>query len=158
MKKVILTLLLGFVIQIAVKANSLPEVPPDGIKVTITFEIGTPIVCAIDWSICKINVGFGFLTATAESLSATDGGAGSGSGGGGGRSWALNIPRDNFAKAYPEYLSKLDGKNTVTFNSSYTLNPEVKKALGLTGDVVVKGGVAYPLKYENGVFTITMPY
>ncbi|MBK9984987.1 MAG: hypothetical protein IPP15_21925 [Saprospiraceae bacterium] len=69
----------------------------------------------------------------------------------------ISISRDNFAKYYPGYLSKLDGKNTVTFESSYQMTSDIKKALGTTRDLVIQGQVPYPLKYENGVYTITFP-
>ena len=152
MKKVLLTLFLSLIFLISSKANGNDRAISDFPKITITVEIGIPPTCFIAWQICRITVGVGTLAATAESFPVGDG-----SGGGGGRSWIMNIPRENFVKYYPDYAQKLDGKNSVTFEKSYALPDDVKKALQLSGDVVIKGNVAYPLKYENGEFTITFP-
>ncbi len=159
MKKVILTLLLGLVFVASTKANPYNNPSKDGIVITVTIEIGQPITCIIYWSICKITVGGSGLTGTAELLQTSDEkNAGGGGGGGGAGSWVVNFPRDNFSKYYPGYLSKLDGKNTVTFDATYVVPPDVAKALGTTRELVIQGNVPYPLKYENGVYTITFPY
>lgn len=135
------------------KANYTERIPPEWPKITITIEIGRVITCIPYWSICKVDVGVGLLAATAEAIP-----PGSGSGGGGGGSWILSLPRENFAKYYPDFLVKLDGKSTVTFQDSYTLPIQVQQALGAKKTLVVKANVAYPLKFENGEYIITFPF
>ena len=134
------------------KANYAERISPDWPKITITIEIGQLITCIPAWSICKIDIGAGLLAATAEAIP-----PGSGSGGGGGGSWVLSLPRENFARYYPAFLVKLDGKSTVTFEDSYTLPVEVQKALGAKKPLVIKENEAYPLKFENGEYVITFP-
>jgi hypothetical protein len=110
MKKVLITLLFGCLFLVYGKANYTELIQTqweiidrnssEGPKITITVEIGVPIICTLDWSICKLDIGVNFLSATAESF--PDGGSsGGGSGGGGGGSWNLSIPREKFSKYYP---------------------------------------------------------
>ncbi|MGB3080084.1 MAG: hypothetical protein WBB31_13450 [Saprospiraceae bacterium] len=155
MKKVILTLLVAVLIIVTNTAYCNGNRPADGIKITITIEIGSPVTCIPWWNICKIYPGSGALTGTVELVQPGDDQV-VGHGGGVG-SWLISVPRESFAKYYPGYLSKLDGKNTVTFESSYQMTSDIKKALGTTRDLVIQGQVPYPLKYENGVYTITFP-
>ena len=134
------------------KANDVERISSEWPKITITIEIGHVITCIPAWSICKIDIGAEMLGATAEAFP-----PGGGSGGGGTGSWILSLPRDNFAKYYPGYLVRLDGKSTVSFENSYTLPVEVQTALGVKKPIVVKANVAYPLKFENGEYIITFP-
>ncbi len=154
MKKVILTLVVA-VLCIATKtAYCNGNLPADGTKITIVIEFGAPGSCIPWWNICNIHPGYGALTGTVELLQAGDDKeVGQGTRG----LWMISIPRESFAKFYPGYLSKLDGKNTVTFESSYKVTPDIKKALGTTRDLVIQGQVAYPLTFENGVYIITLP-
>ncbi len=152
MKQIIITALLSVLLLASGNAVTLTNVPPDGPKFTITIEIGRKPSCIMAWALCNVTFGGFGLTANAESFPASGG-----SGGGGGGSWRIYIPRDNFAKYYPSYLIKLDGKSTVTFVESFTVPADVKKALGSMKDLVIQGNVAYPLTYENGEFVITFP-
>ncbi|MGB3080080.1 MAG: hypothetical protein WBB31_13430 [Saprospiraceae bacterium] len=154
MKKVTLMLFVTLMFMVTNTALCRDNLPSDGIKIIITIEVGVPIICTPAWSICKVGLGGSALTGTAELLETADGKS---TGPGSARSLMISISRDNFAKYYPGYLSKLDGKNTVTFESSYTFPPEVKKALGSSTDLIIQGNMAYPLTYGNGVYTITFP-
>ena len=156
MKKAFLSFLLSLIFLTVGKSNDAESISGDWPKITITIEIGQPITCIIDWAICRVDVGVGMLAATAESF--PEGGtSGGGSGGGGGGSWKIYLPRENFARYYPDYLNKLDGKSTVAFNDTYVVPENVQKALGAKQTLVIKGNVAYPLNYENGEFVITFP-
>ncbi|MGB3080078.1 MAG: hypothetical protein WBB31_13420 [Saprospiraceae bacterium] len=159
MKKVILTLLVTIIFLGTKNAKANVNLPEDWPKITITIEIGLQPACTTNWSICKVDIGIGFLAGSAELIQATDDGksTGHGGGGGGGGSWMINISRENFAKYYPGYLPKMDNQTSVTFESTYRLPDNVKKALGSVNDLVIQGQVAYPLKYENGFYTITFP-
>ncbi len=158
MKKVILILFSILIFQGYNRACGNENLPADWPTVTITVEIGMPRTCEQGLSVCRIDVGIQFLAGTAELLPAdSDGGVGHGGGGGGGGSWRISIPRENMVKYYPNYLSKFDGQKTVTFEASYVVPDNVRKALGAANNILIRGNVAYPLKYENGEFTITMP-
>jgi hypothetical protein len=158
MKKVILILFVTLLFQGSNKACGNENLLPDWPKVTITVEIGMPITCANGLGVCRIDIGIQFLAGTAEVLqAASDGGVGHGGGGGGGGSWMISIPRENMVKYYPNYLSKFDGQKTVTFEDSYAVPANVRKELGVANEIVIRGHVAYPLKFENGEYIITMP-
>ena len=148
MKKVYLSLMLSLLCLVSVMAKEKPSLATEGPKITITVEIGRRPGCVMAWAICDFTIGGLGLAANAESLPG---------GGGGGGSWILTLPRDNFAKQYPAYLSKLDGKSTVTFESSFIVPVDVQKALGSPKELVIQGNVAYPLKYVNGEFVMTFP-
>lgn len=136
----------------SVMAKEKPSLTTEGPKITITVEIGRRPGCTMAWAICSFTVGGLGLTANVESFP-----TGNGGGGGGGGSWRLYLPRESFAKQYPSFLKNLDGKSTVTFESSFTVPVDVQKALGSTKELLIQENVAYPLTYENGVFVMTFP-
>lgn len=153
MKCVFLSMLLALGFLIPLKASGVDWCPSEGPKFTVTIELGSKPNCNYTkFSVCRIDFGGNGMTGTIQTFP-----AGSGSGGGGGGSWILTIPRASLAKYYPQSLGSLDGKNTVTFEETFIISEEIKNALGSTSDLMVKAKTAYPLKYENGEFTITLP-
>ena len=46
----------------------------------------------------------------------------------------------------------------MVFKGDYVLPDEVKQALGVSGDLMVKAQAAYPVKFLNGNYVITFPY
>jgi hypothetical protein len=148
MKNVCLTFLFALSCLVLAKAEGVPCVPAEDIKITITIEIGMKPECSWAFSLCRITVGGSGLTANGESFP---------SGGGGGGSWKMYIPRESFAKYYPAFLSRLDGKTTVTFEGSYLIPEDLRKALGATHELNIEANVPYPLKFENGQYVITFP-
>lgn len=148
-----------FIIDIN-KANTTTNPCVDGPKITISFEIGQPLTCLPRFSICDVDVTIGMsMSGNLEITTDPDGkGSGHGGGGGGGASWKLSFSRDNFSKFYPGYLTRIDGKNTVSFDDAFTIPAVVRKAMGATKELVVQANTPYPLKLENGLYTITFPY
>src|SRR5687767_6826125 len=156
--KTIISLLFMTVISMSqLRASDIKAPDYDGPVITIAIEIGIPPMCIWGWRICKIT--FGGPAPTKEGLSGvieynpkTSGG---GSGGGGGSSWTLTFSREDFSKYYPDFLSNVDGKNTVTFEGSYTLPSEIRDALGATQDLMIKEKTPYPIVFVGGNYSIT---
>ncbi len=152
MKHLLLSLLLSCIFLVPGNAGISEWFPVEGPKITISIEIGIRPNCILAWAICHIEMeGLG-LNATIQTFPVEDG-----SGGGGGGSWLLTMPRQNLARYHPEFLVKLDGKSTVTFEDTYVVPSDVKNALGSAGDLVIKGNTPYPLKHKNGEYVITLP-
>jgi len=157
MKSIYFTLLLICFTASAVKAIGNSESKPDGPVVTIYVEFGKRPGCAIWWTICSVKFGGVGMSSTIESGPTSSGYAGGGGGGGGASSWILRIPRKNLATYYPQFLSRLEGKSTVTFDDGFVFPSEFSQALGTSKELKFDVNEAYPLRFENDEFVITFP-
>ena len=121
-----------------------------GIKIRITVELGKPTLC-LGWGICDIEIG--------STLSANEGfvEVGDGSGGGGGSSWFLYLSKESLLATNPEHLGRFEGQRTINFENTYVLPEEVKKALGVSKDLVIQGNSTYPVRLENGYYVVRIP-
>ena len=148
--KTLLSFLILFITGFNAVANTSFPKESVGPKVNITLEIGQPLTCFISWGICKIGIGIDIL-GIAGTLEDGPGG------GGGGGSWILSISKQEFAKKYPQFLSKLEGQSMVSFPDTVLFPENVKLAMSSPKDILLQGNSTYPVREKDGFFVIQFP-
>jgi len=145
MRKIYISLLIFFLIQSVEKANHNASLICGDPNVRITIQWGRIPNCT-GWGICGIVLGDEnvFSAVQIDSLS--------------GEYWMLVISKQDLVKYHPELISILDEKRIVTFEDSYILPPEIKKALGTSADLTIRANQIYPLTYNEGKYFIAFPF